>query len=127
MAEFVIVGDEFEPSYVTEKLNLVPDEFWVKGDDVKGRIVKRKDTTWSISTGYEESLDINDQLSKIMTRIQDKRKVLKEIRATCNVKFLFAIVVNIENNQKPAMHFNSQFIEFANDIKAEFYIDLYIY
>lgn len=44
-----------------------------------------------------------------------------------NLEYIFGIVVNVENNEKPAMYFNIKFIEFANNINAEFYIDLYVY
>ncbi|MDT3427571.1 hypothetical protein J2Z22_003134 [Paenibacillus forsythiae] len=35
--------------------------------------------------------------------------------------------VCVENNVKPSMYFNHDFIEFVSEINAEFYIDLYIY
>jgi hypothetical protein len=90
-------------------------------------MTKREHRTFIISTGYEQSLDINEQLEKVIIRISPKTNVLKEIKAMYSLDFLFAIVVNVENNEKPSMYFNSKFIEFANDIKSEFYIDLYIY
>lgn len=127
MVEFIIIGEEFDPNFVTEKLNIEPDEFWVKGDAIKGRNIKRKDTTWSINTGYEESLDISEQLEKIINLINGKKNILKELKIEYNLEYVFGIVVNVEDNQKPSMYFNNMFIEFVNDIKAEFYIDLYIY
>jgi hypothetical protein len=127
MVEFIITGDELNPSVVTEKLKMNPNKCWVKGDDIQGKTFKKKDSCWIVSTGYVESLDINEQLSEIVGLINNKASVLKEIKATNNIDYLFAIVVNVENNEKPAMYFDSKFIEFANDIKSEFYIDLYIY
>lgn len=127
MVEFIIIGEEFDPNFVTKKLKIEPDEIWVKGDSIIGRNIERKDTTWSINTGYEESLDINEQLEKIINLINDKKNILKKLKAEYNIEYVFGIVVNVEDNQKPAMYFNNMFIEFVNDIKAEFYIDLYIY
>lgn len=127
MVEFIITGDELNPNMVTEKLEMIPHHFWVKGDAIPGKSITRKDSCWIISTGYEESYDINEQLEKVIKRISPKTRVLKEIKAKYNLDFLFAIIVNVENNEKPSMYFDSRFIEFANDIKSEFYIDLYIY
>lgn len=127
MVEFVIIGDRFDPCMITEKLKIKPDQYWVKGDSIQGRDarVKRKDTSWIISTGYEESLDINEQLERIVELIKDKSIILKELERGFNLEYIFGIVVNIENNEKPAMYFNRDFIGFANEINAEFYIDLY--
>ncbi len=62
MAYFSVSGDNFNPNDITKELNLPPDEYWIKGDSVKGRHpnVKRRQTNWSICTEYEESLDINE-------------------------------------------------------------------
>lgn len=125
--EFSIIGDEFHPSIATEKLKIMPTEWWVKGDEIKGRSHKRVETCWELSTEYEESSDINEQLSKLILILKDKTDELIELKRTNNVDYLFGIVINIENNEKPVMYFNSAFIEFAYNIKAEFYIDLYVF
>lgn len=129
MVEFTIVGDEFDPHLITEKLKIKPTQYWIKGEQVRGRNekIKRKETSWIISTGYEESLDINEQLEKIVELIKDKKTILKKLEMESNLEYIFGIVVNVENNEKPAMYFNRKFIEFANNINAEFYIDLYVY
>ncbi|WP_068786948.1 DUF4279 domain-containing protein [Paenibacillus phocaensis] len=127
MVEFIITGDELNPNLVTKKLGMNPHKYWVKGEAIQGKSITKKDSCWIISTGYEESLDINEQLDKVIEQISSKTQALKEIKAMNNLDFLFAIIVNVENNEKPSMYFNSKFIEFANDIKSEFYIDLYIY
>lgn len=127
MVEFIITGDELNPNLVTKQLKMNPQKYWVKGDAIQGKTITKKDSCWIISTGYEESLDINDQLDKILQQISSKIQVLKKIKTMNNLDYLFAIVVNVENNEKPSMYFNSRFIEFANEINSEFYIDLYIY
>jgi hypothetical protein len=40
---------------------------------------------------------------------------------------MFVIVIQVENNEKPAMHLESRFIDFASSIGAEVDFDLYIY
>lgn len=127
MVEFIITGEKLNPNLVTKKLEINPHKFWGKGDSIQGKGITKKDSCWIISSGYEESLDINEQLDKILDQISSKTQILKKIKTVYDLDFLFAIVVNVENNEKPAMYFNSKFIEFASDIKSEFYIDLYIY
>lgn len=125
--EFAIVADYFNPNIITEKLKIEPDEFWIKGEKVLGKPIKRKDTTWSINTGYEETLYVSELLSKMLNRLRDKKEILCELKQLYKLEYYFIIVINIENNYSPAIDFNSEFIEFANDIKAEVDIPIYIF
>lgn len=126
-AEFVIVGDTFNPVVITEKLGIEPQNFWRKGEKVFGRPVERKDTCWIISTGYEESFYISEQLNKILATLRNKEEILRELKIAYTLEYFFQIVVRIEEDMKPAINVDSEFIEFANSIKAELEIDLYIY
>lgn len=127
MVEFTILGDNLNPQEVTEILNIQPQKQWVKGDGIPRKEYKRKDSCWVISTGYEESLDINVQISKVVKLIEQKIIHLRRLKEVYNLEFIFSIVVNIENNQKPAMYFNRELLEFVNQINAEIDIDLYIF
>lgn len=125
--EFSIIGENFNPNVITENLSIEPTESYLKGDKVKNKDVERKETCWELSTEYEESLDINTQLDKVVSKVINKKDDLIKLIEKYNLEIIVAIVVNVENNEKPSMHFNKEFIKFCNDISAEFYIDLYIY
>lgn len=127
MVKFVITGEGFYPNIITDRLNLTPSKHWIKGDEIPRKNIKRKETNWIICTEYEESFDINEQLNKIIHVIAEKKHILQELKKAYDIDYIFVIVVNVENNEKPTMYFNRKFIEFANEIEAEFYIDLYIY
>lgn len=126
-AEFSIIGDEFDLEVVTKMLNLIPSESYKKGDDIKGRSIKRIESCWSISTKEEESMDVNEQLDQIIEILKDKVEVLLKLRKMYEIEYLVMIIVKIENNEKPAMCFGRKFIKFINEIQAEFHIDMYIY
>lgn len=127
MVEFAIFGDDFSPDAVTEKLSTKPTQCWMKGEPIRDTVIVRKETNWSISTGYEESWDINDQLKKLVEFMETKRSDLKELKRIYNLEYKFFIVINVENNEKPAIYLENDMIEFANDIKAWFDFDLYIF
>ncbi|SHL04119.1 protein of unknown function [Desulforamulus aeronauticus DSM 10349] len=55
MVEFCILGDDFNPEEVTSKLLIEPREQYLKGSR-STRNIERKETCWSISTGYVETL-----------------------------------------------------------------------
>jgi hypothetical protein len=127
MVKLSIYGDDFHPQDITDKIGIQPTEYWKKGDNVPGKLITRKNTCWRLSTGYQESLDINEQISHIMELFQGKSSGINELISSYNLEIMISVVINIENNQKPAMYFNRQTIEFINLIKAEVDIDLYVY
>jgi len=127
LVEFCIFGEDFEKEIITEGLGIGPSDFYKKGDLVGKKQFKRKETCWSISTGYEESLDINDQLAKILNLIKPKTNILLNFMEQYALECKFIIVIGIENNQSPAVYLDREVIEFANKIKAEFDFDMYIY
>lgn len=127
MAEFRIIGDEFDPNTITNKLSLKPNCYWVKGDKIENRDKYRSYSCWAISTGYEESLDVNIQLARIIEILKAKMSDLIELKSLYNLDYRLDVVINIENNEKPAIYLNSDVIEFAYKISAEFDFDLYIF
>lgn len=127
MVEFRITGHNLDLSYITESLNVKPDEMWKKGEPIQGRKISRKYDCWAISTGYVESYDVNVQLDNIIDRLKDKKDILNKLRDELNLTYRIDIVINIENNEKPGLFLNNSEIEFAYDIKAEFDFDMYIY
>ncbi|WP_017811051.1 DUF4279 domain-containing protein [Paenibacillus shenyangensis] len=127
MVEFIITGEQLDLNKLTNVIGISPSESWLKGDPIPDKKTARPDSCWILSTGYEESLDINDQLYKMMSRISSKIDILNDLKQEDSLKFVVAIVINVEEDIKPAMHFEKQFIEFAYNLKTEFYIELYNY
>lgn len=127
MVRFSIYGDDFHPSFATEKLELEPTETHLKGEPTKNGKNIWKETSWSIRTGYEDSNDINEQLEKIMLLLNGKKDKLVELKNNLCVEMLFMIVVKIENNETPAMYFKKSFIHFLSSIDAEVGFDVYVY
>ncbi|MEK4512126.1 DUF4279 domain-containing protein [Paenibacillus anaericanus] len=124
--EFSIFGDQFDPNIVTNTLLIPPTRTWLKGDRIQRELFS-KETCWELATEYEESLDINDQIDKVKNLLQDRKdQVVKLIRQN-NLECKFEVVINIENNETPAMYLNKDTIKFIYDLGAEIDFDLYIY
>ncbi|MBC1210560.1 DUF4279 domain-containing protein [Listeria booriae] len=126
-AEFSIEGEDLKPEIITELLQINPDETWEKGDSIPGKSRIRRSGNWSIGTRFEESFDINDQLSQIVNIIKPKKEKLQNIREAYKLEYGFIVIIKIEDNLKPAIHFDTDLIEFVADIKAVIGVDLYIY
>ncbi|WP_038705407.1 DUF4279 domain-containing protein [Planococcus sp. PAMC 21323] len=134
MAYFSIVGNHFQPEKITEELAIQPTETHVKGDIIKKTSTTTSsgtrrwvETDWTLSTGYQESPDINDQLKPLLRSLEGKEKNLIRLKEEYELTYIFMIVIEIENNEKPAMYFEKDIINFASTIDAEIQFDLYIY
>jgi len=126
MARFLVLGDYFPVSDITSRLQIEPTETYIKGDLSKYGNVK-KETCWTLSTGYEESEDVNEQLSKILARISGKLEVLKNLQQDYHLEFSFMIVFHVIGNEKPVISLERNVIHFASEIDAPIRFDYYIY
>ena len=124
--EFSIYGDDFNPDRITKRLNINPEKVWRKGEQVGKHNILRKENCWMISTGYQESLDINNQLYLILQLLQSVKEELMALKNEIMADFKIDIVINIEDNQTPAMYLDNEVIHFCNDFDITLDFDLYI-
>lgn len=136
MAYFSATGDIFPLEAITEALSIEPTRTYKKGDVVARRdnpnlvstkTLYRKETNWTLSTGYQESYDINNQLYVILKSLEEKTEPLKQLKKKYDLEFLFMVVIQIENNESPAMYLQKDILDFASSIQAEIHFDLCIY
>ncbi|WP_152393331.1 DUF4279 domain-containing protein [Paenibacillus guangzhouensis] len=134
MVYFSMFGEDFPVNEVTQLLGIEPTDSHNKGDviakeenaNVKStKVHYRKETAWKLSTGYQESYDVKEQLDQILERLKYKSAIINQLKLKYKLECLFSIVIIMENGYTPGLHFDKEQIEFANSIKAEFDIDLY--
>lgn len=125
MIDFSIIGDDFNPNFITEKLKLEPTEQYRKGEKNSRNFVWQE-TCWSISTDYVETLYVSELINRLLEKLSSRKDILIYLKRELNLEFKFFIVINIENNVKPAIYLDKRTVEFANAIEAEFDFDLYI-
>lgn len=124
---FSLFGMEFPIEEITERLEITPTETYNKGDLIpnRSRPLYRKETSWDLGTGYQASLDVNDQLQKIIIKLKNKASIINEIKDAYSVECKFFIVVKIEEGNTPGLYLDKEIIKFASSIEAEFDVDLY--
>ena len=126
-AIFSIYGDEFEILDVTKTLNIEPTKTYKKGECIKNKKnLFRKETLWEISTDYEECVDINHVLKKILCKIENKSELLLNIKKSYNLDIKFDFVVCVENNETPAMCLSKETISFMSKIESSVDFDIYV-
>ncbi|MCT2344555.1 DUF4279 domain-containing protein [Niallia taxi] len=124
---FSLFGDAFPLEEITERLEITPTETYKRGDLIPKRSIPlyRKETSWDLGTGYQVSLDVNNQLQKIINKLKNKASIITEIKDAYSVECKFFIVVKIEEGNTPGLYLDKEIIKFASSIEAEFDVDLY--
>ncbi|PEP28199.1 hypothetical protein COL77_24900 [Bacillus wiedmannii] len=135
MAYFSATGNIFPVEAITNALSIEPTRTYKKGDVIAKRdnpnlvstkTLYRKETNWNFSTGYQESYDINNQLQVILKSLEGKTEQLKHLKKKYSLEFLFMVVMQVENNESPAMYLQKNIIDFVSSIQTEIHFDLYI-
>jgi hypothetical protein len=124
---FSLFGDDFPIDYVTKKLEVTPTETYKNRELIPNRstVLYKKETSWDLGTGYQVSLDVNDQLQQIVCKLQYKSSTINEIKEAYFVECKFFIVIKIEDGNTPALYLDKKVMKFASSIEAEIDIDLY--
>lgn len=125
MVEFCMIGDKFNPQEITQKLRIEPTECYIKGS--RGIYnIERKETCWSISTGYIDTLYISEPFDFLLEKLIDVKDTIVKLKTDLVLDCKFFVVINIVQDIKPAIYLDKKIIEIANFIGAEIDFDLYI-
>ena len=131
---FSLYGDEFPIDCISNELNLEPTFSHIKGEVIPKKTsinIKnnspstRKETIWELGTNYEESLDAEEELMKVISRLKGKENKIIELKKKYNLQCLFMIVIIMNEGYTPAVVMNKEIIEFIHIIDAEVHFDLY--
>lgn len=129
MVYFSMFADEFPLDAVTKQLDIEPTESYKKGDIIKKisptENQVRAYTCWKLSTGYQESLDVGEQMDMIIDLIGDKSAIINNLKRQFGLECRFTIVIIMHNGYTPGLYLDQSIIAFANSINADFDIDLY--
>ena len=121
-ADFWISAKTLNFDSITNAMGMSPDEIQKK-EDIKAEEFKKD--SWCLSTGHEQSDDIEVQMSKIQERLRDKINVLSQILLEYNAECGLNIVVNIYNGEFPLLVFSRETMKFWARINAEVGFDMY--
>ena len=124
--EFTVISEDFDIDLLTIKLGIEPTQSYYKGDIIPRINRTREESIWRIETEYNESLDINDEVLKLMEKLYGKEEILKDLKNKHNLEYVICVVINVKNNQEPAIYLTEEVINLFSLIGIYFEIDLYI-
>ncbi|WP_178075823.1 DUF4279 domain-containing protein [Paenibacillus oralis] len=124
MVAFSVMG-LFNPNELTKSLLVTPTGYFRKGEKLNGTHFRKEDG-WFLRTKLTASLDINNQLSELLSVLKSKKSELCKFKENNDVSYQFNTAIYIEQKQTPAIYLEADIINFANTIGAEFDFDLYV-
>lgn len=134
MVYFSLYGAEFPIDYATKTLEIKPTKTYKKGEVIvrpynpnviSAKTLYRKETAWELSTGYQESFDVKEQMDQILGPLKNKADIINQLKTKYKLECKIFIVIIMENGDSPGLYLDNEQIEFANSVKAEIDIDLY--
>ena len=120
-------NSDFDPDYITEKLNINPYETKRKGTPRKNGHGTYSFSAWTACFQAEPVLDAEEQCNIIVRRLKNKIPLLLEIKDEFDVTYCINIVPHIYNEETPALVINKEVIEFCYLTGTEIGIDLFVY
>lgn len=124
-ASFIMEGEELNPEYVTQVLDLTPTKSWHK-DEVYKKNKKRVCGSWILSIDFEESYDIMIQIDKLCSYIKGKEEKIKLIKDKYCGIIVVSIVVEVENQEVPGIIIKDKMSKLMANIEADIDIDIYL-
>jgi hypothetical protein len=129
LIEFSVYGDNLSQDKFTDIIKTNPTFVCNKGDKIKGIKVEREheDNTWSYNFGFFDELDLGLLLSKFESIIIPNLDEISKYIKSNLLESKLLIVVQIEDNQTPALYFERRILNLLDKLNADIDLDTYVY
>jgi hypothetical protein len=129
-SHFILTGVGFDPDEITSLLGVQPTRTWRFDDPVPRTLLRRKHDAWFLSIGYERldeehTIDLMSQVRRIFDRLQPDTAKLIDICTRLKLQPVLSCVLYIEGNDRPAVHFDTDIVQWLAQLQAEIDVDLY--
>jgi hypothetical protein len=123
-----LTGENFSPIDFSSSIGLQATNSWFKNEPVPNRTsLYRKDSAWEYQIGPIEDLSIDQLISSFIEIIGSVQQGIIEYLQTNNLVIKCDLIVEIYDEEKPSVFFESKFIEILASMKAVLDVDLYHY
>ncbi len=87
----------------------------------------RKEHAWEYSTNWVQSLLLQDVSNLIVDTFKDKVDPLIDYISINSLNVKIDIVIEILDDQVPALTFDRKFLDIANRLNSEIDVEMYLY
>jgi len=121
---FCIVGDDFDPDIVTERIGIQPSRILRKGSPLP------RFSSWAFSSGKvtSEIVDVYELSSRVIATLAPHAEAIRSVMEDNDLSAFLEVVLHIsmdESLSTPAIGFDTSVVEFLAKIGASIDIDTY--
>ena len=121
------IGGYFDPDKISEILKLQPEESWKIGDERQNG-TKYETALWTIGRCDDYDFEIEKQMEKTISVLQDKIDLLNRIKEEYDVTYFLEIVPKVYVGEStPCLAPSLAVIDFCHATRTKIDIDLYVY
>lgn len=125
--EFAIISNEIKPESITQKLNIIPDRFFQKGEQTisksSGSIITKQHNLWAIKsrTTKNELETISHHIKYLMLIMLPVRELFIQYKENINCEVSFWIWIETDNAGF-GLELNEEELGFLNDFSNRIHI-----
>ena len=123
---FSIFEDTFNPIDFTEYIRIQPSNYHIKGDEIPNRNgLLRKESAWNYTTGFIQTLFFEDVAKIYLEIFENKINDIKDYVDRHELEVKIYVVVEIGDEETPALYFDKPFLKTVHRLNAVIDIDMY--
>lgn len=123
-----VFGEDFNPGNFTNYIGLHPSDSWMKGDKISGRDdIFKKESSWEFCVGFIKTVFFEDVATIFLDKFEGKTNQIRDYVDASKLEVKIFIVIEIVDEEKPALFLTKKFIQISNDLNADIDFDIYIY
>jgi hypothetical protein len=126
--EISIFGDSFDLDNLTKSLKMEPTSKWNKGEKNPNHLSPpRQETSWNLEFYNSSRLDLEIVTEELISKMEPHIQIINNFSNDNDLIVKLFLLIEVSENNKPALYLNSKFIAFLSRINAELDIDYYFY
>lgn len=123
----LIFDNDFDVHSITKQLGIVPTECKLRDETRMSPLTNKPiEGFWTLKTEEKEERDLGVVLNELIENISAKLPDIKKICDENGGTVVFDVIPFFDNDSKPALYFERDFLDIVNYLNATIQIDLYM-
>lgn len=122
----LIFDNDFDVHSITKQLGIAPTECKLRDETRMSPLTNKPiEGFWTLKTEEKEEMDLGVVLNELIENISAKLPDIKKICDENGGTVVFDIIPFFDDDSKPALYFERDFLDIVNYLNATIQIDLY--
>lgn len=123
----LIFDNDFDVHSITKQLGIAPTECKLRDETRMSPLTNKPiEGFWTLKTEEKEERDLGVVLNELIENISAKLPDIKKICDENGGAVVFDIIPFFDDDSKPALYFERDFLDIVNYLNATIQIDLYM-